>query len=179
MITYRGAQRWLVYLLAVAMLVSVFEVFAGLEHHIEGGAEWFVLITLTVAGAALPVALLLWSRSTGIRLSDAGMVSVGFNSADAIRWRDMDRFFVDDRGPNRLAVYAGLSDGSRIALHALQGWRWEREWLQGVCDGLIERLRHEQSQEAAREDLPASFAAVRFGWRVRVREVETRIRATA
>jgi hypothetical protein len=178
-ITYRGAQRWLVYLLAVAMLVSVFEVFAGVERHIEGAAEWVVVIALTAAGAAVPLALLLWSRSIGIRLSDAGIVSVGFNSADAIRWREVRRFFVDDRGPNRIAVYAGLSDGSRIALHALQGWRWERDWLERVCDGLIERLRHEHSREAQQPAVTASFTAVRFGWRLRAREADTRIRAAA
>jgi hypothetical protein len=178
-ITYRGAQRWLVYLAAATMLVSVLEAFAGVERHIEGAAEWFVLITLTATGAAIPLGLLLWSRSVGIRLSDAGIVSVSFSSADAIRWREVSRFFVDDRGPHRLAVYAGLSDGSRVALYSLQGWRWERDWLERVCDGLIARLHHEHSRAAQQPALPANFMISRFAWRLRVREADTRIRATA
>jgi hypothetical protein len=178
-ITYRAAQRLLVYLLVVAMLASVFELFAGVEHHIEGVAEWCVVVLVCAAGAAVALTVLLWSRSVGIRLSDAGIVSVGLHSADAVRWRDLRRFFVDDRGPNRIAVYAGLSDGSRLPLYALQGWRWERARLERACEGLLERLREEQSREERQESATASFAAVRFGWRLRVRSAETRIRAAA
>jgi hypothetical protein len=178
-ITYRVAQRLMVYLAVVAMLAAVFELFAGVEHHIAGAAEWCVVVLLSAAGAAVPLAVLLWSRGVGVRLSEAGIVSVGLHSADAVRWRDLRRFFVDDRGPNRIVVYAGLSDGSRVPLYALQGWRWERARLERVCEGLLERLRDEQSRAERQEAPPASFAAVRFGWRVRVRSAEARIRAAA
>jgi len=178
-ITYRGAQRWLAYLLALAMLVSAFETFAGVEHHIEGAAEWCLVAVLAAAGAAVPLALVLWSRSVGVRLSEAGIVSVGLYCADALRWHEVTRFFIDDRGPNRLAVYAGLADGSRVALPALQGWRWERDWLERVCEALVARLRYEHSREERQLVAAATFAPVRFGWRARARGTETGIRAAA
>ncbi|HEY1775793.1 MAG TPA: hypothetical protein VGG41_06505 [Solirubrobacteraceae bacterium] len=178
-ITYRGAQRLLVYLLAIAMLAAVFAAFADIEHHVEGASEWIAVIVLTVAGAGVPLALLLWSASIGIRLSDAGIVSIGFDSADAIRWSELRRFFLDDRGPNRIAVYAGLGDGSRVVLTPLQGWRWERAWLGRACDELSERLSYEHAREPEQGATTESFGAIRFGRPVRVHEGGTRVRAAA
>jgi hypothetical protein len=174
-VTYRPTHSWVVYPVAVAALVGVFEAFAGAESHLDGAGEWCIAILLTAAGVAAAVALMLWNRSVGVRVSAAGIVSIGLSSADAIGWRDLRRFFVDDRGPNRLGVYAGLTDGSRVALYALAGPRSDRGRLEEICAALSRKLAYEQARAEAPS--PPTFDGVPYGWRRRLHGGDTRMRA--
>lgn len=172
----RGSERWLAYPLAVALLAGVFVALDAIQRHLLGPAEWCVALALAGAAVAAPLGLVVWARGIGVRVSAAGVVSVGRNSAVAIGWHEVRRFFIDDRGPNRIAVYAGLADGSRVELHALSGWRWQRPRLQRSCDELAARLTDAQSR-ASVDAASESFARVPWIWRRRLRSVDTRVSA--
>jgi len=175
-VTYRPTHSWVVYPIALLALAVVFEAFAGVESHVHGAGEWCIAILVTAAGVAAPLGLMLWNRCVGVRVSAAGIVSIGPDSADVIEWRDLSRFFVDDRGPNRIGVYAGLADGSRVALYALRGPRRDRRRLEEICEVLSTKLRHEQSLGEA-PSAPPTFAGVPYGWRRRIHGGHTRVRA--
>lgn len=171
--TYRLTPRWVVHLFATVALAAVLAAFASIESRVEGVAEWGGVALLLCAGLAIPLVALLWNRSVGVHVSDAGIVSVGLNDVEAVRWHEIDRFFVDDLGPNRFAAYAGLENGTRILLYGLQGKRWQRQQIQRVCDALSAQLHYER-QRARDLSAAASFAGVPFGWRRRVRSVAVR-----
>jgi hypothetical protein len=171
--TYRLTPRWVVHLFAAVTLAAELAGFASIESRLEGVAEWGGVVLLLGAGLAIPLVALLWNRSVGVHVSDAGIVSVGLNDVDAVRWREIDRFFVDDLGPNRFAVYAGLTNGTRLLLYGLKGKRWQRPQIERVCDALSAKLHYERERSRDPSATP-SFAGVPFGWRRRVRSVAVR-----
>ena len=176
MLTFRGSERWLAYPMAVALLAAVFAALDAVHRHLLGTGEWCVALALAACAVAVPLGLVAWARGIGVRVSDVGIVSVGRNSAVAIRWREVSRLFIDDRGPNRIAVYAGLADGSRVRLHALSGWRWERPRLQRACDELAAR-RSDAHAQGILEAGNGGFEGVPLLWRRRVRGIDPRVRA--
>ena len=66
------------------------------------------LVALATLGFAVPVALLLWNIGTGVHVCDAGIVSVGVNDVDVVRWEDIDRFAVGELREDRTVGFRGL-----------------------------------------------------------------------
>lgn len=163
------SPRWVVYpFVAFGFLVALAALAGGTDKS-HGAAAWAVYAVLALLALAVPIALLVWNRGLGVRVSDGGIVSVGLNDVHVIPWATVHSFSVDRyRDRYRFAVYANLRNGERIALYALQGRSWQRKRLDRFCGELqVDQQTHSGASSASSEAL-----GVPLGWRRRVHHVE-------
>lgn len=177
-VTYRMTPRWVLYPFVVLTAVVPVGAIANGPGKLHGVGGMCVFVALVLISLAVPIALVVWNRGLGVHLSDAGIVSVGLNDVDVIRWQDVDRFVVDTYHSNATAVYAELGDGSRVALYALQGRLWRRHRVEAFRAALQSRLDDTGTRDPTATDAPSEFASVPLGWRRRVHRIEKRASQT-
>jgi hypothetical protein len=127
---------------------------------------------LVALGAMIPLALVLWGRGSSVRLCEAGIVSIGLNTAHTIRWEDLDRFAIDSYRSTPFAIYAVLIDGSRVALEPLWGRSWQQQRIGRICQGLNTKLAYERQRLANNPVTPPAFPRIPLGWRLRPHGIE-------
>jgi len=167
--TYRPPLHWIAYPMAALLVLIGLGGIGIVEKDAHGGVTVVIgLLAIVLCGFVAPVALVRLVRGMGVRVSDAGVVSIGNRYADVFGWADIDHFVVrENRADGSVAVYLVLRDGSEVPLWPLRGRLWTRSRLRRIGAELQTRLLDERANAQTRSGTPAQFAAIPRGWRRR------------
>jgi hypothetical protein len=171
-VAYRMTPRGLGYTIAAVAAFSIISGAVGGLGSSRGVAGDVLFVALAVLGAVASLTIVVWTIGLEVRASDAGVMSLGLRTVELMRWQQIDRFEVDRYKSSPFAVYAVLTNGSRIALETLRGGSSQGARVEQFRRELEANLEDARRSHPDADAFDPSWPPAPFGWRRRARSVE-------